>query len=239
LVVGAFVKVKSAEIQSGRRKSGRNTLAYTYTPFSAAPPRKRKAQAVAEVYWLQKPVDLFSFDEDYLRRLGAQDPATEAHFVTYFSERLKVTLRARGVDAHTLDEVRQETFCRVWGAVRSGDVHNPKGFGAYVHSVCKHVLSETRRDIVRNQHDPLEFTDVADEQLDLEDLMQQKQNGKLVREILAMLPERDRHILQARFFEERENDDVCVQFGIDRDYLRVLLHRAINKFGELYKKKSN
>ena len=184
-------------------------------------------------------MDLFSFDEDYLRRLGARDPATETHFVAYFSERLKITLRARGVDSYTIEDVRQETFCRVWDAVRSGDVHNPKAFGSYVHSVCRHVLSENRRDDCRNQHDPLESTDVADEQLDLEDLMEQKQNRKLVREIMAMLPERDRRILRARFFEERENDDVCMQFGIDRDYLRVLLHRAINKFGDLYRKKNN
>jgi len=184
-------------------------------------------------------VDLFSFDEEYLRRLGAQDPATESHFVSYFSERLKVTLRARGVDSQTIDEVRQETFCRVWDAVRSGDVRNPRGFGSYVHAVCKNVLSETRRDIIRNQHDPLDTTNVADGHVDLEDLMQQKQDGKLVREILAMLPERDRHILQARFFEERTNADVCAQFGIDRDYLRVLLHRAIIRFGEIYRRKSN
>jgi RNA polymerase sigma-70 factor, ECF subfamily len=200
---------------------------------------KRKAGIAAEVYWLKEPVELFSFDEDYLRRLGAQDPATEAHFVSYFSERMKVTLRSRGVDSHTIDEIRQETFCRVWKAVRSGEVRNPAGFGAYVHSVCRNVLSETRRDVVRNEHEPLDTTDVADKQLDLEDLMQQKQNGKLVREILAMLPERDRHILQARFLEERENDEVCVQFDIDRDYLRVLLHRAILKFGQIYRKKSN
>jgi len=69
--------------------------------------------------------------------------------------------------------------------------------------------------------------------------MQRKENGKLVHDVLAMMPERDRHILRARFFEERENDDVCHEFGVDRDYLRVLLHRAINKFGELYRKKSN
>ena len=234
------MKVKSAQIRSGREKTGRSSVSLIYAPVD--PPttaRKQKSRAATEVYWLQKPVDLFSFDEDYLRRLGARDPATEAHFVAYFSERLKITLRARGVDSHTIEDVRQETFYRVWVAVSSGDVHNPKAFGSYVHAVCKNVLSENRRDDCRNQHDPLDSTDVADEQLDLEDLMQQKQNGKLVREILAMLPERDRHILHARFFEERENEDVCVQFGIERDYLRVLLHRAIHKFGELYRKKNN
>ena len=201
---------------------------------------RHQRRAVREVYWSdRKPVDLYSFDEEYLRRLGACDPATEAHFVSYFSERLRVTLRARGLDSHTIEDVRQETFCRVWVAVRSGSVLNPQGFGAYVHSVCKNVLSEQRRTDSRNQHDPIETTDVADGKLGLEELVERNENGKSVRKVMAMLPDRDRLILYARFFEERENDDVCRQFGVDRDYLRVLLHRAINKFGELYRKTSN
>ena len=63
-------------------------------------------------------MDFYSFDEEYLRRLGAHDPATEAHFVAYFSERLRITLRARGVDVSTMEDVRQETFCRVWVAIQ-------------------------------------------------------------------------------------------------------------------------
>jgi RNA polymerase sigma-70 factor, ECF subfamily len=232
--------MKDALVRSGRVKSKKDGVSILHASFrSGTDSRKRKTGARGEVYWLQQPVDLYSFDEEYLRRLGARDPATESHFVSYFSERLKVTLRARGVDSHTIDDVRQETFCRVWLAVQSGNVHNPQGFGSYVYSVCKNVLSESRREEFRNQCDPLDSTDVADGHLSLEELMQQEENGKLIQEILATLPERDRHILQARFFEEKENDDVCVQFGVDRDYLRVLLHRALNRFGELYRKKSN
>lgn len=228
--------MKRAQIQSGgiRRRSGLPFLPVSVRAVAAH--RKRKTVPQREVYWLQTPVDLYSFDEDYLRRLGARDPAVEAHFVSYFSERLKITLRARGVDSHTIEDIRQETFCRVWLAVRSGNVQNPSGFGSYVHSVCRNVLSESRRGEVRYQHDSLDTTDVADSRLGLEDLMQRKENGKLVREVLARLPERDRHVLHARFFEDRDNDDVCMEFGVDRDYLRVLLHRAINRFGELYKK---
>jgi RNA polymerase sigma-70 factor (ECF subfamily) len=228
--------------QVGVRKKGppRNGLTFPNSILhSETKERKRKLSHGADVYWFEKPVDLYSFDEEYLRRLGARDPATEAHFIAYFSERLKLSLRARGVDSHTIDDIRQETFCRVWVALQSGSIHNPKGFGSYVYSVCKHVLSENRRDGHRNDHDSLEGADVPDDQLGLEDLMQRKENGKLVREVLSMLSERDRRILCARFFEERENEDVCVEFGVDRDYLRVLLFRAINKFSELYRKKSN
>ena len=202
--------------------------------------RKRQSAAKAEVYWDERlPVDFYTFDDQYLRRLGARDSATEAHFVAYFSERLRITLRARGIDAHTIEDVRQETFCRVLMAVQSGSVNNPRGFGAYVYAVCKHVLSEIRRDDFRNQHDSLEATDVPDEQTGLEELMQRQQDGQHVRAILAALPERDRHLLQARFFEDRDNDEVCGDFGVDRDYLRVLFYRAIHKFGELYKKGIN
>lgn len=201
---------------------------------------KGEWHAGREVYWShRRPVDLYSFDDDYLRRLGAHDPATEDHFVSYFSERLKITLRARGIDSHTIEDVRQETFCRVWVAIQAGSVNNPRGFGSYVHSVCKNVLSESRRIDFRNQHDSLESTDVADGQLGLEELMQQSENTELVGKVMAKLPQRDRNILHARFFEERDNEEVCEQFAVDRDYLRVLVHRAILKFGELYKQKSN
>ena len=229
--------MKGATVRSGHEKPKRDGLSLLHRSYpSEAAAGKKKANDTSEVYWLQNPVDLYSFDEEYLRRLGARDPATEAHFFAYFNERLKVTLRARGVDSHTIDDVRQETFYRVLLAIQSGSVHNPKGFGSYVYSVCKNVLSEKRRDDFRNQHDPLESTDVPNDHLSLEELMQQEQNGRLIQEILAKLPERDRHLLLARFFEEKESDDVCVQFGVNRDYLRVLLHRALEKFGELYKK---
>jgi len=233
--------VKSATVQSrtGKRKESGALLRY---PASGAFPgiRKRKSAAKPEVYWDERPpVDFYTFDDEYLLRLGAHDPATEAHFVAYFSERLRITLRARGIDAHTIEDVRQETFCRVWVAIQSGSVNNPQGFGAFVHAICKHVLSESRRIDYRNQHDPLEGTDVVDHQLGLEELMQRKENSDLVRAILAELPERDQHLLQARFFEDRDNEEVCGDFGVDRDYLRVLFHRAIHKFGELYKKKIN
>jgi RNA polymerase sigma-70 factor, ECF subfamily len=235
-------EVKSASLQSRNSRKKESSALLRYPSSGTLPSfRKRKSAAKAEVYWVERsPVDFYySFDDEYLRRLGAHDPATEAHFVAYFSERLRITLRARGIDSHTIEDVRQETFCRVWVAIQSGSVNNPQGFGAYVHSICKHVLSESRRIDYRNQHDPLDGADVVDQQLGLEELMQRKENSDLVRAILAELPERDQHLLQARFFEDRDNEEVCGDFGVDRDYLRVLFHRAIHKFGELYKKKFN
>jgi RNA polymerase sigma-70 factor (ECF subfamily) len=55
-----------------------------------------------------------------------------------------------------------------------------------------------------------------------------------VRRVVRELPPRDRDILKALFFDERSNDDVCAEFGVDRGYLRVLLYRAKEKFREAW-----
>jgi RNA polymerase sigma-70 factor (ECF subfamily) len=63
-----------------------------------------------------------------------------------------------------------------------------------------------------------------------------KELEEKVREILDEMPERDRRILREVFLEERDKSAVCRDFGVDRDYLRVLLHRAKQGFKSLYLK---
>ena len=60
---------------------------------------------------------------------------------------------------------------------------------------------------------------------------------KKVGEILLGLPSRDRQLLKAVFLDERDRDEVCGEFGVDRAYLRVLLHRAKQEFKTEYVKR--
>jgi len=43
--------------------------------------------------------------------------------------------------------------------------------------------------------------------------------------------------LKAVFLDERNRDEVCLEFGVERDYLRVLLHRAKQEFKTEYVKR--
>ena len=63
-----------------------------------------------------------------------------------------------------------------------------------------------------------------------------KQTREQVRQILARLPEKDRQLLRAIFLEERDKNEVCRELGVNRDYLRVLLHRAKQNFRAFYEK---
>jgi RNA polymerase sigma-70 factor (ECF subfamily) len=51
------------------------------------------------------------------------------------------------------------------------------------------------------------------------------------------MPPRDRDLLKAVFLDEKERDEVCREFGVDREYLRVLLFRAKQEFKTEYLKR--
>jgi RNA polymerase sigma-70 factor, ECF subfamily len=57
-----------------------------------------------------------------------------------------------------------------------------------------------------------------------------RERKDLVRNVLDTLPEKDRHILRAVFLEDTDKAEVCRRFDVNRDYLRVLVHRAKIRF---------
>lgn len=176
-------------------------------------------------------MELYSFDEAYVRRLHEGDPSTEMHFVAYFQQLLGIKLRARYLSPDTVEELRQETFIRVLRAVRSeGGIRQPERLGAFVNSVCNNVLQEHYRTSSRTQPVEDSHLENSGKVLNLEGLLITEQVREQVRGVLATIPERDRDLLRAMFFEEKDKDEICREFGVERDYLRVLFHRAKERF---------
>jgi RNA polymerase sigma-70 factor (ECF subfamily) len=54
--------------------------------------------------------------------------------------------------------------------------------------------------------------------------------------ILDELPKKYRELITRAFFEERDRNELCRDFGVDRTYLRILLHRSKQQFRSLYLK---
>jgi len=207
------------------------------------PERRNKAlakplgHAKPEVYLCATRVELYSFDENYFRLLRQGDRATQEHFVAYFTRLLRVKLRSRKLSPEDIEDVRQETLLRVLVAVRSGEVRQPDRLGPYVNSVCNNVLHEKYREICRNHHVDLDSVDVPDGGADLEGRMLAKEKVKMVHKTLSKLSARDSAVLRA-VLQGRDKDEICAELGIDRGYLRVLMHRANSNFKELYQRKN-
>jgi RNA polymerase sigma-70 factor, ECF subfamily len=188
-------------------------------------------------------MEFHAFTAAYLNALRAGDPPTEQHFVSYFSQLLVIKLRARRCDAAEIDEIRQETFVRVLAAVRKTDaLRDAARFGSYVNSVCNNVFLERLRagrrasslDGGGNGEVESRSEQVPADVLDLESQLVTEESRVKVREVLDGLSARDQRLLRAIFFDETPKDDICRQFGVDREYLRVLLHRAKQHFRERY-----
>jgi RNA polymerase sigma-70 factor (ECF subfamily) len=179
-----------------------------------------------------------TFDEAYVERLREGDFRTQEHFVAYFSELIQLKLRSRLHSPQAIEDVRQETFARVFAALRKeGRIRQPERLGAFVNSLCNNVLLEHYRASQRDTSlEDEEDQDFPAKDADIFGTVAAKQMGEKVREILEELPERDRRLLREVFIEERDKDDVCRDFGVDRDYLRVLLHRAKQSFKSVYLK---
>jgi RNA polymerase sigma-70 factor (ECF subfamily) len=180
-----------------------------------------------------------SFDAGYLESLCAGDLVTEEHFVGYFTELLHLKLRSRLKSPQAIEDVRQETFVRVLSVLRKdGSLRQPERLGAFVNTVCNNVLLEHYRSSSRaSSIDEEGQPEIASTGMDVVDIVAAKQLKGKVQEILVDMPVRDRALLKAVFLDERERDDVCREFGVDREYLRVLLYRAKQDFKVEYVKR--
>jgi RNA polymerase sigma-70 factor, ECF subfamily len=183
-----------------------------------------------------KPLQFHDFDESYLERLRAGDFRTQEHFSAYFGALIQIKLRSRLKSREAMEDVRQETFSRFFVALREGRILHPARLGPYVNSICNNVLLEHYRANARQVPMEEEAQENVPAKGDLLSFLTMRQNEKNVRIVLELLPERDRRLLKEVFLEERDKDEVCRDFGVDREYLRVLLHRAKRSFKLLYLK---
>ena len=176
------------------------------------------------------------FDVLYVERLRAGDAETERHFCAYFSDLIRLKVRARGLAA-LVDDIRQETFLRVLRTVRTpGGLRDAGALGAFVNSVCGNVILETSRAQKLTGAAPPEESerpaDAAEPDAEAQYLIEERKFA--VRRVIDALDPRDRELLAALYLEEQDRDRVCERLGVTREYLRVLVHRAKREFKARY-----
>lgn len=181
-----------------------------------------------------------AFDKSYLEKLRSGDFRTQEHFVSYFSELIRLKLSKRMRSSSEVDDARQETFARFFSMLRKeGGIREPERLGPLVNGMCNMILLEYYRagsQVVTNDDEDAE-SNIPDPGLSAVDVIVNKEIQEKVRETLDELPEKDRRLLSDILLEERDKDEVCQEHGVDREYLRVLVHRAKKSFKAIYLKK--
>lgn len=174
------------------------------------------------------------FDCDYLDRLRSGDIKTQQHFAAYFGELIRLKAAKRLGSIAAVEDVRQDTLTRVLRLLSEQCLRQPERLGAFVNSVCNNVLHEHHRARTREQVDGEVANAIVDPGMSALEAIARRQLQQKVRQTLDELPEKDRRLLEAVFLEERSKDELCCEFGVTRDYLRVLVYRAKLSFKSYY-----
>jgi RNA polymerase sigma-70 factor (ECF subfamily) len=173
-----------------------------------------------------------------LLKLRTGDPETEKHFVAHFSTVIRIAMRYRLRSWELIEDIRQETFLRVLNFLRSDrSLEHPERLGAYVHSVSVNVMLELLRASTRHPPLPEDSHHFPDSGAGSDNSVVTRERKEIIAQVLEDMAPKDRAILKALFLEEAAKDEVCSRFVVDRDYLRVLVHRAKARFREIYIKK--
>jgi RNA polymerase sigma factor (sigma-70 family) len=176
-----------------------------------------------------------AFDDDYLRRLRDGDSRVEQHFASYFGELIGLKLRRQVRTRQLVEDIRQETLCRVLRAVREkNEVADARKLGAFVCGVCHYTAIELTRGESKYQASEHDFDECPGAAQDPDATLIDEQRRREVRKVLAKLENRDRNVLRAVFLEELSTQEVCRRFDVDPGYLRVLVFRAKARFREEY-----
>ena len=182
-------------------------------------------------------MERYAFDQNYLERLTRGDADVERHFASYFGELLLIKLRARISDPQLVADLRQETFLRVLFAIRRRNaVVYPERLGGFVNSVCENVLLELFRSGKMTVPMEQNLSEPVDHSANVETELITSERSTMVRKVLAEMSENDCRLLKGVFLDGRDKDQICREMEIDRNHLRVRVHRALARFRACFQK---
>lgn len=181
--------------------------------------------AASAAILLPRPAVEVTFDADYLQRLMAHDPAAVEHFVRHFGELIRLVVLAHAGSARLVEDVRQETFLRVFRLLREqAGLERPERLGSFVYSVCRRVLAEHLRD--EGLGSCAQGDGSPSYRILMDELLVKRDRQRQVEALLKELSPIERKALRMVFLEGRDRTRVCQELGLTQDYLRVVLCRA-------------
>jgi RNA polymerase sigma-70 factor (ECF subfamily) len=169
------------------------------------------------------------FDAAFLTRLKQRDPDTCTFLVSSLTPVLEARLRYKLRNHDAIEDIRNETFYRVFQLVDGGRIREPEQLGSFVRGVCDRVVHESRRK--NHHHEPLPAAGMepADCQPHPDKLLLDREIKALVWRAVMRLPAADRRLIVELHREERDRREMARERGIGTTGLNVRLCRALKR----------
>jgi|HubBroStandDraft_1064217.scaffolds.fasta_scaffold00079_22 RNA polymerase sigma-70 factor (ECF subfamily) len=170
-----------------------------------------------------------NFDAEFVTRLQQRDPDTCTFLISSMTPLLEARLRYKLRDHGMIEDIRNETFYRVFRLVDRGRIRKPEQLGSFVRGVCDRVVHESCRKAHSVEPLPGAGFEPSDRQPHPDEVLVEKERRALVWREVMKLPEEDRRLIVEMHSEECDRRRMARERGISRTGLNVRLCRAIKR----------
>jgi RNA polymerase sigma-70 factor, ECF subfamily len=179
---------------------------------------------------------------DLVSRIRAGDRQAEAELVERYSCGVKIIIRREIGSASVADDLYQETFRIVIEKTRRGDIREPEKLSGFVCGVARNLVIDYFRRAARqgSLSEVEEATTLPDPAPDQLEALLRKEQSDFARQVLKeMRNERDIQILFRFYLAEDKKEQICADLGLSGLHFNRVLHRARERYLELYKRLSS
>jgi RNA polymerase sigma-70 factor (ECF subfamily) len=176
---------------------------------------------------------------DLVSRIREGDRQAEAELVERYSLGVMIIIRRVVRDTMAAEDIHQEGFRIVLEKIRRGDVREPEKLSGFVCGVARNLVIDHFRRAARQENkaeieEAVSIPHPAPDQL--QELLR-KEKADLVRQVLKeMSNERDIQALYRFYIADDDKEQICADLGLTSLHFNRVLHRARERFRELYER---
>ena len=176
---------------------------------------------------------------DLVSRIRSGNRQAEAELVERYSRGVMIIICREVRSTAVAEDLHQETFRIILEKIRQGDIREPERLSGFVCGVARNLTIDYFRRAARQEsmaeiEEAMPLPHPAPDQL--QELLQ-KEKADLVRQVLKEMPnERDIQVLYRFYIADEDKEQVCADLGLSSLHFNLVLHRARERFRELYER---
>ena len=176
-------------------------------------------------------------DKEIIALFNSRDQRAVAELQGKYGNYIKtVSYRILG-DSYDADECVNDAYFAVWNSIPPD---SPDDLGAYVFRICRNIsVDRLRQNTAKKRSaDIVELSDELDECVgeSAEDAYIKGELKTAINAFLKTLKKRERDLFILRYYFSYSAKDVAERYGMDENYVRVMLSRTRKKLKEFLHK---
>lgn len=172
-------------------------------------------------------------------RIRQGERTAEEELVRRYSRGVSIILRRLAGSETVADDLYQDVFLRAVEKIRAGEVRDPERLSGFICSLARNLAIDYLRRSApeKASADAAAGLSIADPAPGPLARVLHLEDAAAIRQVMSELSsDRDRQVLYRFYLKEEDKDAICADLNLTSLQFNRVLHRARERFRELYKK---